>query len=132
MRMRKRVLASFVIIAGLVCVFAFGPAYSQEEIKVLADKAFEVEGRQRPAAVFPHEEHNETAGLDECSTCHHQYEGDTKVEDESTEGQPCSDCHNVKQGHPTRPLMKAYHNLCKGCHEENGKGPVTCGECHRK
>lgn len=131
--MRKTALASFVLIGGLLCLFAFGTAaYSQEDIKVLADKAFDVEGRQRPPAVFPHEEHNEKAELDDCSTCHHLYEGETKLQDESSEGQPCADCHNVKEGYPTMPLMKAYHNRCKGCHEENGKGPVACGECHRK
>jgi hypothetical protein len=26
--------------------------------------------------------------------------------------------------------MKAYHDLCKGCHLEYKTGPVMCGECH--
>jgi hypothetical protein len=42
----------------------------------------------------------------------------------------CSDCHHRETGFPTRPLMKAYHDLCKSCHLENKAGPVTCGECH--
>jgi hypothetical protein len=28
--------------------------------------------------------------------------------------------------------MKAYHLNCKGCHQEQKKGPVMCGECHVK
>lgn len=126
--MRKRALGLFVVIVGLTC--AFMPAYSQEDIVNLADSAFT--DRQRPAAVFPHDQHNETAEIDECNVCHHLYEGGNKVEDDSSEGQGCADCHNVEEGYPTRPLMKAYHDLCSGCHKEKGSGPVTCGECHPK
>jgi len=48
--MRKRALALFVIVVGLILGFAFVPAHSQEDITGLADKAFG--DRQRPAAVF--------------------------------------------------------------------------------
>jgi hypothetical protein len=24
----------------------------------------------------------------------------------------------------------AFHSQCKGCHEENGSGPVECNSCH--
>ena len=126
--MRKRTVALCIGVAVLVSIFALVQAYAQEDIAVIEDSAFH--DRQRPAAVFAHEDHNEKAEIDECSVCHHLYEDGNKVEDESSEGQGCSDCHNVKEGHPTRPLMKAYHDLCKGCHGEKGSGPVTCGECH--
>lgn len=128
--MRKRVLALFVIVVGLILGFAFMPAYSQEDITALADKAFE--DSQRPAAVFVHEEHNEKAEIEECNVCHHLYKYGKKVEDESSEDMGCSDCHKVKSGSPTRPFMKAYHDLCKSCHQANKAGPVTCGECHQK
>jgi len=111
-------------------MFALVPAYTQEDIMSLEDDAFM--DRQRPAAVFNHDQHNEKAEIEECNVCHHIYEGGKWVEDESSEGQGCSDCHNVEEGHPTRPLMKAYHDLCKQCHLDNDKGPVTCGECHPK
>ena len=126
--MKKRALALFVVIIGLFFAFAFMPAYSQEDIVSLADKAFH--DSQRPAAVFVHDQHNENAEIEDCNVCHHVYEGGKKVEDDSSEGQGCSDCHNVKEGYPTRPLMKAYHDLCKNCHQEKDAGPVTCGECH--
>jgi predicted CXXCH cytochrome family protein len=125
--MKKITVTLFIGIAGLACMLAFMPAYSQEDITALADDAFT--NRQRPAAVFVHEEHNETAEIEECNVCHHLYQDGEKVEDESSEDMGCSDCHNVKKGGPTRPLMKAYHNLCQGCHK-NEEGPVTCGECH--
>ena len=128
--MRKRIVALYIGIAVLVSMFALVPAYTQEDIMSLEDDAFM--DRQRPAAVFNHDQHNEKAEIEECNVCHHIYEGGKWVEDESSEGQGCSDCHNVEEGHPTRPLMKAYHDLCKQCHLDNDKGPVTCGECHPK
>ncbi len=126
--MKKTTLALCAALVILACVVALMPAYSQEDIVSLADKAFHE--RQRPAAVFVHDEHNEKAELEDCNVCHHLYEGGKKVEDDSSEGQGCSDCHNVEDGHPTRPLMKAYHDMCSGCHREQDSGPITCGECH--
>jgi predicted CXXCH cytochrome family protein len=122
--MKKLYVAAVI----LVTILMVGPAYSQEDIVNLADAAFK--DRQRPAAVFPHDQHNEKAQIDECNVCHHVYEGGNKVEDDSSEGQGCADCHSVEEGHPTRPLMEAYHDLCTGCHGDKGAGPVTCGECH--
>jgi len=126
--MRKRTVALCIGVAVLVSIFALVQAYAQEDIVVIKDSAFE--DGQRPPAVFAHEDHNEKAEIEECNVCHHLYEGGNKVEDESSEGMGCSDCHNVKEGFPTRPLMKAYHDLCQGCHKDQGKGPRTCGECH--
>jgi len=111
-----------------------GLAYSEEGMGILKDSGFK--DMQRPAAVFAHDEHNEKAALDECSVCHHVYESGKKVADESSEGQECSECHRLKadEDNPI-PLMKAYHDMCKRCHQKTraeGKkrGPVTCGECH--
>ncbi|MBW2266123.1 MAG: cytochrome c3 family protein [Deltaproteobacteria bacterium] len=125
----KDVAVAFSIgVLVLVSVLAFVPAHSQEDMAVLQDSAYE--NRQRPAAVFVHEQHNEKAELDECSVCHHVYEDGKKVDDESSEDKRCSDCHKVKSGYQARPLMKAYHDLCKSCHQESRVGPITCGECH--
>jgi len=125
--MKKEIVAIFLGAVFFTWMLAFLPAYSQEDIMILADEAFG--NKQRPPAVFAHEDHNEKAEIEECNVCHHVYKNGEKVEDESSEDMGCSDCHNVKGGYPTRPLMKAYHNLCQGCHKEK-KGPVTCGECH--
>ena len=111
-----------------------GPDFSEEGMGILKDSGFK--DMQRPPAVFSHDEHNEKAALDECSVCHHVYVDGKKAADESSEGQECSECHGLKANEDNAlPLMKAYHDMCKGCHQKakaEGKkrGPVTCGECH--
>jgi predicted CXXCH cytochrome family protein len=126
--MKKWTVALFFGMVIAACLLVFMPAYSQEDIVVLKDEAFGK--KQRPPAVFAHDEHNEKAGIDDCSVCHHVYRDGVKVEYESSEDLRCSDCHNVEKGYQTRHLMKAYHDLCGGCHKEEKAGPITCGECH--
>jgi hypothetical protein len=89
--------------------------------------------RQRPPSRFDHDTHQGYEGLEECHTCHHLYEDGLLIEDESSEDQACADCHPVRstRSRPTK-LLSAYHNLCKGCHEQVEDGPLTCGECHVK
>ncbi len=126
--MKKKTLVLYAATIGFIFAFTFMPGYSQEEMVALEDEAFGT--RQRPDAVFVHEEHNEKAKIEECNVCHHLYKDGKKVEDESSEDMECSECHKVEGGSRTRPLMKAYHDLCKSCHRTNKTGPVTCGECH--
>ena len=106
------------------------PAFSQEDMEVVGDVG--VSKKQRPPAVFRHDEHNEKAELEECNECHHVYEDGVKLEDESSEDQLCSDCHTLEAQRNQPGLMKAFHMNCKGCHEKENKGPVMCGECHVK
>jgi hypothetical protein len=122
--------SAFFICAGLmVTLWIYVSAYSQEDMAVVNDLAFN--NPQRPPSVFRHEEHNEKAGIDECNECHHVYNDEGKlVEDESSEDQSCSDCHELKASGKKPGLMKAFHTNCKGCHEEKKKGPVMCGQCH--
>jgi hypothetical protein len=116
---------------------AFGLMWSttmplaQEDMRVVPNDAFM--SPQRPPAVFVHDEHNEVAGIDECNRCHHVYEDGQLVEDESSEGYRCSDCHaETDAGDGMPALMDAFHGSCKQCHLEAGKGPIMCGECHRR
>lgn len=87
---------------------------------------------QRIAAVFDHDDHNEKASLeDDCSVCHHVYEGKKLIPDESSEDSLCSECHGIKANpENTIPLRMAFHKRCKTCHFVSKKGPVLCGECH--
>jgi hypothetical protein len=86
---------------------------------------------QRPPAVFRHDEHNESAEIEECNGCHHVYDDDGNlVEDESSEDQRCSDCHELKAVGRKLALMKAFHTNCKGCHKQEKNGPLMCGQCH--
>ena len=121
---------AFFICAGLIAILlAFVSAYSQEDMVVVNDEAFD--NPQRPPAVFRHEEHNEKAGIEECNECHHVFNDEGKlVEDESSEDQRCSECHELNASGKKPALMNAFHINCKGCHEQDNKGPVMCGQCH--
>jgi len=132
--MKKRAVVLHIRMAVLVSLFTFILGCSDKEVGTLVDSG--LKDRQRPAAVFAHDEHNEKAELEECNVCHHMHKDGKKIADESSEGQECSECHalKAKEDNPI-PLMKAYHDMCRGCHQKRraeGKkrGPVTCGECH--
>ena len=123
--MKKGIL---LLIATLVFGILLIPAFAQEDMEVVDDVGFS--NKQRPPAVFRHDEHNENAGIEECNECHHVYEDGQKVADESSEDQSCSDCHDEKSVDDKPGLRRAFHLNCKGCHLERKQGPVMCGTCH--
>ena len=120
----------FVLTIVLFSGFAALSGYSQEEMTVVDNSVFD--NPERTPSVFRHDEHNETAEIEECNECHHIYEDGEKVEGESSEDSRCADCHEKKGSGNQLGLRKAYHTNCKGCHLEKKKGPVMCGECHLK
>jgi hypothetical protein len=122
----KRKTVALVTMVSFVLVLAV--AYAQEGIESLEHDVFA--DRQRPAAIFSHELHADTQGID-CLECHHAYENGENVWDDSQETD-CTTCHGLEAAGKTISAMKAFHTKCKGCHEEKGEGPVTCGECHPK
>ena len=126
--MRKRGVG--LLTALLLTVFLLVAAYSQEEMRYVDNSAFP--NPERVASVFNHEEHNEAAGIDECNVCHHVYENGVKLEYESSEDMMCSDCHELEASAGQPALMQAFHRSCKECHMSEKKGPIMCGECHRK
>jgi hypothetical protein len=123
----KKHLLLFLILPA-ISVFLICPALSQEDMEVIEDEG--LQKRQRPPAVFKHDEHNETAEIEECNECHHIYENGEKLEDESSEDQLCSECHSEDSSDNRPDLVKAFHLNCKGCHLAKKKGPIMCGECH--
>ena len=126
-----------IIISIVLFVTAFF-AYSQEDNNATEDyyriENIVFENPQRPASIFDHDEHNEKAELeDNCARCHHVYEGNKLVQDESSEDTHCSECHSVKETKENSiALRAAYHKQCNDCHFESKQGPVLCGECHIK
>ncbi|NJD91750.1 MAG: cytochrome C [Geobacter sp.] len=45
----------------------------------------------------------------------------------------CSKCHAKPAGGKIEGFGKDLaHNICKGCHAANNKGPTSCKECHKK
>jgi predicted CXXCH cytochrome family protein len=127
--MAKRLLLIFILSSA--CLIFLISAHSQEDMRSVSADAF-VKPR-RPPAVFLHDGHNELAGIEECYICHHVYDDNGKlIEDESSEDQSCSDCHEFARSGNKPALMKAFHANCKGCHKQKKKGPVICGQCHVK
>jgi hypothetical protein len=118
----------FLIIVAAI-LFQPGGAISQEDMRNVGNHYFPVP--QRSPAVFQHDTHNETAGIEECNVCHHVYDNDGNLlEDESSEDQSCIECHGLSDSGRQPGLRKAFHRNCKGCHIGQQKGPVMCGECH--
>jgi hypothetical protein len=117
-----------ILIIGLIPFLLVLPAFAQEDMAVVDGDSFEKQ--RRPPAVFRHDDHNETAELEECNECHHVYENGERLADESSEDQRCSDCHTEKTSDNQPGLRKAFHLNCKGCHQSKKQGPVMCGECH--
>ena len=124
--MKKGINAGFA--AAMISVVLLVSAYGQEDMTVVDNRVFD--NPQRVPALFKHDEHNEAAGIEDCSECHHIYEDGSKVEEESSEDQRCSDCHGKKDMGNRFALTKAFHKNCKGCHMAQSKGPIMCGECH--
>lgn len=44
----------------------------------------------------------------------------------------CKKCHEKAPGKIEGFGKDFAHKTCKGCHTEMGKGPKSCGECHKK
>ncbi len=125
--MQKRaVLLLMLVLAAALVVGAVG---AQEDMRVVDNDDFV--SAQRSKALFNHDEHNDTAEIEDCSVCHHLYEDGKLVEGESSEDQRCSDCHELRSSDGQPSLMNAFHLNCKGCHQQRKAGPVMCGECHR-
>ena len=125
--MNKRVLMIGLAVMLVMSGFAAMSGFSQDNINFVRDSAFGV--RIRGMVPFVHDEHNEKAGTEDCTLCHHVYEDGERLEFETSEDLECSECH-MAGGKDEMDLMRAYHLNCKGCHEERKAGPVMCGECH--
>jgi len=128
----KRILP-LLILAALVCtsaLLAVQTVMAQDAITKLAPEAF---GKlTRPAAVFNHDKHNEKAKLEDCVVCHHGGTDGKQDKSASTEGTPCAECHKVKPAGKATSLQRAYHKQCIDCHRAKGKGPLACGQCHKR
>jgi hypothetical protein len=106
-------------------------AYCQEDISFVGDSSFTE--RMRPSVPFLHDDHNEMANIEDCNECHHVWEDGKKLEWDSSEDKECSECHlSQDSGDTDMDLIKAYHDMCKGCHMSQKAGPVQCSECHIK
>jgi cytochrome c1 len=115
------------LLAGLWLV----PALAQEDVTAIKDPSF---GDPMSVGVpFPHNAHNEKAGLKDCALCHHTFKNGQFVPGLASVGQKCSDCHKARPAATDQApaLMTAFHQRCQDCHKAKAKGPVTCSKCHK-
>ena len=107
----------YIMFGILFAIFFIAPGYPQEDMVVVDGDSFE--NQRRSSAVFRHDDHNNTAKIEECNECHHVYENGEKLADESSEDQRCADCHTEKTSGSQPGLRKAFHLNCKNCHQTN-------------
>ncbi len=125
--MLKKSLMLLAVAAVSLCFF--GPAaFSQEDMKNVPNEVFGAP--RRPAAVFPHDAHNEKAQIEDCAVCHHGGKDGKMDKEDMTAGTACVECHPVAGAPGQTSLMRAFHKQCVGCHLERKAGPVACGQCH--
>lgn len=113
------ILTLFAMIIGMAALVAVAHGDMPEVITI--DKA---QAKKAPV-VFPHKAH---ADVNECTVCHHTAKG-------KDDAQSCFECHGKDPNAPDPSAMGAkenpFHILCRGCHQEQGKGPTKCNECHK-
>lgn len=124
-------IVAWMALSSLIgIVFVLTMAWSQDDMTAVDNSVFS--NPQRTPSVFVHDEHNEAADIYDCAECHHVYADGKLVEGESSEDQRCSECHDLEGSDDQPALIQAFHTHCKGCHQELKKGPIMCGECHKK
>jgi len=127
---KKRIVIKIFILTVFILILSTIHGYAQEDIITVDDSAFQ--SRMRPPVSFVHDEHNDLANINDCSTCHHAFDNNLKkIKDDSSEDMECSECH-LKDEQNFINLIKTYHNRCKGCHLEKKSGPVICSGCHKR
>ena len=121
--------AAIAVVALFLAAAFVLPALGQEDIVSLADPAFGT--LRRPASQFNHAKHTDDFGIG-CEYCHHQgMENGEFIPSDDPGADKCADCHAVNPESGTS-LRNAYHKLCENCHEREKKGPIMCGECHKR
>ncbi len=102
----------FFLVTGIICYASFIPPSPDEPVRMMfQNKAGKV--------LFTHSVHTSDY-TDDCVDCHHN--------DDDTYN--CSECHEDTGDEDLPARADAFHDQCKGCHEEYGAGPVECNSCH--
>jgi hypothetical protein len=67
-------ISLLLAVFGLIgIVFLTISTEAQFHITTVEDSAFSGKERMKPAVPFYHDEHNDAAGIYDCSTCHHMF-----------------------------------------------------------
>ena len=107
-------LMAILLVVGVVCYAGFAREAPEQPLRIMFKTT-------AGSVLFDHKTHLAEGGYGlACDDCHHEVQDDTM----SCSGE---DCH----GPDSDPkLSDAMHMNCKGCHEDNGAGPVQCSACH--
>ena len=90
------------------------------------------ENTQEPPSAFGHDFHDLDCKI-ECEECHHVYENGVLVKDKCSDNKRCIECHPLKANDKYKiSLLQAFHSQCEDCHKKEKKGPLMCGECHKR
>ena len=127
-----RLVVTLVIVGILVAPLSWSQEEKLQE-GIMDLKSREFGQHQRPMVRFDHYLH-ET--IIRCRVCHHDFYVFSNRN--AGKGSKCASCHKqeVKKDIPVA-LLTAFHQRCKGCHEnyikwDRTSGPVMCGICHKK
>ena len=134
MTAHRQITATFIFLSLLILPSL---VLGQESELTLGDPPMHAQDKnQRPAVLFPHENHMDVL---ECLDCHHDYENGENVLDESDleEESPAARCDSCHDFYSPSALRSVFHSQCIGCHRKarikgEAAGPELCGECHRK
>ncbi|MBN2034741.1 MAG: cytochrome c3 family protein [Deltaproteobacteria bacterium] len=110
-------LAFVLLLIGVLGYAALPPRVPDQPVRmVFKNKAGQV--------LFDHKEHSSPLGYGyRCEDCHHD------IEEEGERPSSCGECHMPEDGNGLG-RSDAFHNLCQGCHDQSGLGPVDCSGCH--
>lgn len=103
-----------LLVTGIICYASFPPAVPEEPVRIMfQNKAGKV--------LFTHFVHVGDYTSD-CLDCHHN------IDDDETYN--CSECHEETGDEDLLSRADAFHDQCRGCHEDLGAGPIECNSCH--
>jgi len=117
-------LATVLFVVGVLSyAFFSAPAPAQPVRMMLHNAAGKV--------LFDHKTHSAESGYAiSCSDCHHNLEPGEMVGPGEVES--CGACHEPDSAEDGPKRSDAFHQQCRGCHEDYGAGPKEkdCAACH--
>lgn len=116
-RILAYVIAVVLFLVGVVSYAAYPDRKPEEPPRVMLKNT-------AGAVLLDHKEHAApSAYAVPCMDCHHE------MDNPEAKPQSCGECHTAEgEDGPKRP--DAFHQLCQGCHQDGGLGPVECAGCH--
>ncbi len=124
------IIMALVFVGVLTASLTWSQEQPQEGIMDLKSKGFSK--HYQPQVRFDHYLHETIL---RCRVCHHDF--NVFNDRNFGKGSKCSTCHKEKLNKDLPvPLLLAFHQLCRGCHENylnwgRRSGPVMCGICHK-